>query len=70
MPVSMRSSPQTIVDRAGHGVLQVRLLLFSADLKFATVYCYYKCTGMCGLAYEGRYVLTRNGWRREGRGQY
>ena len=43
---------------------------FSADLKSATVHFSYECTGLCGGAYEARYVLTRDGWQREGRVRY
>ena len=39
---------------------------FSADLKSATVHFDYQCTWLCGGAYEARYVLTRDGWQREG----
>ncbi len=43
---------------------------FSADLKSATVHFDYECTGLCGGAYQARYVLTRDGWQREGAVRY
>lgn len=43
---------------------------FSADLKSATVHFSYECNGLCGGAYEARYVLTRDVWQREGAVRY
>ena len=47
-------------------IYTIRVLKLSTDRHAATVQVTYVCTGLCGGAFEARYVRTSKGWQRQG----
>jgi hypothetical protein len=47
-------------------IYTIRLPEISANRQSAVVRFAYRCTGLCGGAFEARYVRTLRGWQRDG----